>query len=359
MLSLRSLSSSCCRHLPAQRRPMLTRSLSLCISRPPSPSSSAPSQPSCRPSRSGRCNRDRLYRLEAATRDGGPPSHVLAAYHATLAALKERRIRKPVVSRVRPTAVVPAPPGVFRQEVLPACTPPEVRPPSLPAITLATVPAPGASPTSPCCGTPPPSPGQWPAGCNGPTWNAGCLITGSGRRPSGTLSGICEPAAAVGGLGSEGDTPPCITRWARFGTLTEKLRWGCWPTPSWRTSCSLAKHGGRPPGTTAGLCGGPAELAGQASSGGGSKNRCSLRCPVSRSVTSGSWCPSLPAVSCTPPSYGALYASPTGPTGLFGPSPPTKCPSSAGHCLPPPQEKSWKQTLSMSFRWVGRGSVPE
>ena len=238
----------------------------------------------------------------------------------------------------------------------PACTHPEVRPPSLPAITPATVPAPGASPTSPCCGTPPPSPGQWPAGCNGCN---GCLIIGSGRRPSGTLSGICEPAAAMGGLASEGDTPLCITIWASFGTLTAKLRWGCWPTPSWQTSCSLAKHGGRPLGTTAGLCGGPAKLAEQTSSGGESKNRCSLRCPVSRSVTSGSWCPSLPAVSCTPPSYGALYASPTGPTGLFGPSRPTKCPSSAGHCLPPPHEKSWKQTLSRSCRWVGRGSVPE
>ena len=180
MLSQRSLSSSCSRHLPAQRRPIIIRSLSLCISRDPSHSSLAPSHPSCCPSRSGRCNRDRLHRLEAGARDGGPSSHVLTAYHATLAALKERRIRKPVVSRVRPTAVVPAPPEVFRQEVEPACTHPEVRPPSLPAITLATVPAPGASLTSPLCGTPPPNPGQWPVGCNGPTWNDGCLISGSG-----------------------------------------------------------------------------------------------------------------------------------------------------------------------------------
>ena len=358
MLSLRSLSSSCSRLLPAQRRPIRIRSLSLCISRAPS-SSSAPSQPSCRPSRSGQCNRDRLYRLEAAARDGGPSSRVLAAYQATLAALKERRIRKPVVSRVRPTAVVPAPPEVFRREVQPACTPHEVRPPSLPAITLATVPAPGASPTSPCCGTPPPTPGQWPAGCNGPTWNAGCLITGSGRKQSGTLSGICEPAAAVGGLALGAGIQVCTPGWVSSLTLWARSLWDSLLTPSSRTSCSLDVHGGILPMEQPDRCGGLVTSAEETSNGVGFRSRSNQRCPVSRSVTFGSWCPSLPAVSCTPPSYGALYASPTGPTGLFGPSRPTKCPSSAGHCLPPPQEKSWKPTLSRSFRWVGRGSVPE
>ena len=171
--------------------------------------------------------------------------------------------------------------------------------------------------------------------------------------------GGMRACSCCGGVGFGGRHTTLHHKMGQFRYLDGEAPVGLLANPSWRISCSLARHGGRPLGTTAGLCGGPAKLAEQTSSGGRSKNRCSLRCPVSRSVTSGSWCPSLPAVSCTPPSYGALYASPTGPTGLFGPSQPTNCPSSAGHCLPPPQEKSWKQTLSRSFRWVGRGSIPE